>query len=112
MDDDRQEPTETFTITLSSAVNATIGTAMADGTIIDNDEDDGNRADKASTKGRALLFEATTRAGRQGFVRVINHPDVVGEIQVEGIDDAGMRAGPADFSGRRGYGKAFQLGRF
>ena len=37
MDDDRDEPTETFAMTLSFAANATIDAATADGTVIDND---------------------------------------------------------------------------
>ena len=34
-------------------------------------------------------------AGRQGFVRVINHSDAAGEVLVEAVDDAGVRAAPA-----------------
>ena len=37
VDDDRDEPTETFAMTLSSPTNATMDTATADGTVIDND---------------------------------------------------------------------------
>ena len=32
--------------------------------------------------------------GRQGFVRVINHADVGGDVMIEAIDDAGGRYGP------------------
>ena len=87
--DDRDEPAETFTVTLSSATNATIDTATAEGTIIDDDP-----AGKASTKGRVLLFEAAAHPHRQGFVRVINHSREAGEVFIEAIDDAGMRRGP------------------
>ena len=38
VDNDHGEPEETFTVTLSDATNATIGTAVATGTIIDDDE--------------------------------------------------------------------------
>ena len=37
---------------------------------------------------------ADDAAGRQGFVRVINHSDAAGEVLVEAVDDAGVRADP------------------
>ena len=43
--------------------------------------------------GRVPLFEAANDA-RQGFVRVINHSDEVGEVRIEAVDDAGMVAEP------------------
>ena len=39
------------------------------------------------------LFPAAGGA-RQGFVRVINHGDTSGVVEIQGIDDAGRRAGP------------------
>ena len=35
---------------------------------------------------------------RQGFIRIINHSDEAGTIQIYGIDDAGMSYGPAELS--------------
>ena len=89
LDDAVYEPEESFRLELSSPVNATLAVRSVTGTIVDDD-----RAGKAPTKGRALLFESTTRAGRQGFVRIVNHSDAAGEVQVEGVDDAGWRVGP------------------
>ena len=89
LDDDIYEPVESFSLELLSPTNATLGVSTATGTILDDD-----RANKPPTKGRALLFESTTRAGRQGFVRVINHSNSAGEVLLEGVDDSGMRVGP------------------
>ena len=36
--------------------------------------------------------------GRQGFVRVINHSDQDGEVQVDATDDSGMAHGPVTLS--------------
>ena len=35
---------------------------------------------------------------RQGFVRIINHSDEAGTVEIVGIDDAGMRFGPIELS--------------
>lgn len=35
---------------------------------------------------------------RQGFIRIINHSDEPGTVEIEGVDDAGMRYGPIDLS--------------
>ena len=35
---------------------------------------------------------------RQGFIRIINHSDEAGTVEIEGIDDAGMRFGPVELS--------------
>ena len=35
---------------------------------------------------------------RQGFIRIINHSDVAGTVEIVGIDDAGMSHGPAELS--------------
>ena len=40
------------------------------------------------------LLPPASDAGRQGFVRVINHSDEAGEMTVTAIDDAGTRVGP------------------
>ena len=40
------------------------------------------------------LLPPASDAGRQGFVRVINHSDEAGEVAVTAIDDAGTRVGP------------------
>ena len=51
------------------------------------------------------LFPAATPAsadaqfaGRQGFVRVINHDQEAGEVRIEAIDDAGARRGPTSLT--------------
>ena len=45
----------------------------------------------------ALLLSGDDPAGRQGFVRVINHSDVAGEVSVRARDDAGTERGPVTF---------------
>ena len=40
------------------------------------------------------LFPATSYGGPQGFVRVINHADVPGEITIDAFDDTGRWHGP------------------
>ena len=35
---------------------------------------------------------------RQGFIRIINHSDEPGMVEIEGVDDAGMRYGPVELS--------------
>ena len=49
------------------------------------------------------LFMANGNAeGRQGFIRIVNHSDEAGTVEIEGIDDAGTRHGPVELSiGRR-----------
>ena len=89
LDDAVYEREENFGLELSSPVNAALGTSTATGTIVDDD-----RAAKAPTKGRVLLFEPSANADRQGFVRIINHSGEAGEILVEAVDDSGMRVGP------------------
>ena len=89
LDDAVYEREENFALELSSPANATLGTSTATGTIIDDD-----RAGKAPTKGRVLLFEPSADPDRQGFVRIINHSAEAGEILVEAVDDSGMRVGP------------------
>ena len=89
LDDAVYEREENFRLELSSPANATLGTSTATGTIVDDD-----RAAKAPTKGRVLLFEPSANPDRQGFVRIINHSAEAGEILVEAVDDSGMRVGP------------------
>ena len=89
LDDAVYEREENFGLELSSPANATLGTSTATGTIVDDD-----RAAKAPTKGRVLLFEPSADPDRQGFVRIINHSAEAGEILVEAVDDSGMRVGP------------------
>ena len=48
----------------------------------------------AATTPRALLFASTANPDRQGFVRIINHSAASGTVEVEAIDDSGMRVGP------------------
>ena len=89
LDDAVYEPEENFRLELSSPTNATLGVSAATGTIIDDD-----RAGKAPTKGRVLVFESAANPDRQGFVRIINHSAEAGEVLIEAIDDSGMRLGP------------------
>ena len=89
LDDAVYEPEEKFGLELSSPANATLGVSAATGTIIDDD-----RAGKAPTKGRVLVFEPAADPYRQGFVRIINHSAEAGEVLIEAIDDSGMRLGP------------------
>ena len=107
LDDAEIEPDENFSLELSSPANARLEVNAVTGTIVDDD-----RADKAPTKGRALLFETTTRAGRQGFMRVINHSDVAGEVHLEGIDDSGIRVGPLTLPIGAGMAKHFNSDDF
>ena len=44
--------------------------------------------------GEAVPYFPAQGPGRTGFVRVINRSDVAGEMFVEAVDDAGVRAGP------------------
>ena len=45
--------------------------------------------------------------GRQGFVRVINHSDMAGDVSITAIDDSGMRHGPVTLSVGAGAAKHF-----
>ncbi len=48
---------------------------------------------------QVFFFPSTAEAGtRQGFVRVINHSDISGEIRMTAIDDAGMTKDPLTLS--------------
>ena len=107
LDDALYEPEEHFSLELSSPANATLAVRSVTGTIIDDD-----RAGKAPTQGRALLFESTTRAGRQGFVRVINHSADAGEFFVEAVDDSAMRVGPLTLTIGAGMAKHFNSDDF
>ena len=40
------------------------------------------------------LFPSASDGARQGFVRVINHSDVAGEVHIDAFDDAGRWTGP------------------
>ena len=45
-----------------------------------------------------LFMSATDPDGRQGFLRIVNHSDRSGAVQIYGIDDAGDRRGPVELS--------------
>ena len=45
-----------------------------------------------------LFMSAADPDGRQGFIRIVNHSDRSGVVQIYGIDDAGARHGPAELS--------------
>ena len=44
--------------------------------------------------GEAVPYFPAAGEGRQGFVRIMNHSDEAGHAFIEGVDDAGVRAGP------------------
>ena len=44
------------------------------------------------------FFPSASEAARQGFVRVINHSDVAGDVQIDAFDDAGRWFGPVTLS--------------
>ena len=44
------------------------------------------------------LFLPEDNMDLQGFIRIINHSDREGMVKIYGVDDAGMRAGPASLS--------------
>ena len=43
-----------------------------------------------------LFMAADNDKGRQGFLRIINHSDKAGTVQIYGIDDSGRQAGPIE----------------
>lgn len=45
-----------------------------------------------------LFMSAADPDDRQGFIRVINHSDKAGTVRIYGVDDAGVRKGPAELS--------------
>ena len=49
----------------------------------------------AATHDVPLFASASNSDGYEGFVRIINHSDEAGEVQVEGFDDTGASHGPA-----------------
>ena len=63
IEDTLDEPDETFTLTLSSPSNATLGEATATGTIVDNDDlPTLGVADAAATEGAPVTFTVTLSA--------------------------------------------------
>lgn len=56
-------------------------------------EDDAGR-----THSIPLFMSASDPDDRQGFVRIINHSDKAGPVRIYGIDDAGVRRGPAELT--------------
>ena len=55
------------------------------------------------------LVMAASDRGRQGFVRIINHSDRAGTVDIHAIDDTGRRLGPVSLSLEAAGGSAFQL---
>ena len=51
-----------------------------------------------ATRVQVPFFPATTDSGREGFLRVINHSQRAGTVDVAAIDDAGTRYGPVPLS--------------
>ena len=47
-------------------------------------------ASAAEASHDVFLFPSASQTLRQGFVRVINHSERAGEVQIEAIDDTGM----------------------
>ena len=62
----------------------------------------GQEAESDHERGREHsipLFMADGNAeGRQGFIRIINHSDEAGTVEIVGVDDMGMRYGPVELS--------------
>ena len=85
--DAEAEGDEAFTVTLSVAPGSAPARVVrheARGTILDGPPPEAQVP---------LLLPASDPAGRQGFVRIINHSDAAGEVAVEAFDDAGRSAG-------------------
>ena len=64
------EADETFTLTLSNATNATLGTATATGTITDNDPPSLSVADASGPEGSPMVFTVTLAREMGQLVRV------------------------------------------
>ena len=64
------EADETFTLTLSNATNATLGTATATGTITDNDPPSLSVADASGAEGGPVVFTVTLAREMGQLVRV------------------------------------------
>ena len=64
------EADETFTLTLSNATNATLGTATATGTITDNDPPSLSVADASGPEGNPVVFTVTLAREMGQLVRV------------------------------------------
>ena len=89
--DGEAEDDETFTVTLSVAPGSAPARVVrheARGTILDG---------PPPTAAVPLLLSASDPAGRQGFVRVVNHSNAAGEVTVRALDDAGADYGPVTF---------------
>ena len=89
--DGEAEDDETFTVTLSVAPGSAPARVVrheARGTILDG---------PPPTAAVPLLLSASDPAGRQGFVRVVNHSNAAGKVTVRALDDAGMEHGPVTF---------------
>ena len=90
LDDALEEPDETFALRLSNPSGAALEVGTATGTIVDNDA--------PLQVFRVLLFESAAHPSRQGFLRVINHSARGGEVEIEAVDDGGMRRDPIRLS--------------
>ena len=89
--DGEAEDDETFTVTLSVAPGSAPARVVrheARGTILNG---------PPPTAAVPLLLSASDPAGRQGFVRVVNHSNAAGEVTVRALDDAGADYGPVTF---------------
>ena len=89
IDDTVIEEPETFALVVTN-FDASLGLTLSKDhfvyTILDNDA--------PLQVFRVLLFEAAAHPSRQGFLRVINHSARGGEVEVEAVDDGGMRGNP------------------
>ena len=91
--DNDEEPDETFTLTLSARTGATLpaGVRIADGTATGTILDD----DAAGALHHVPLFTAASDSrGRQGFARIINYSNESGEVRIDAFDDEGTKYGP------------------
>ena len=57
-----------------------------------------------------LFPSASDERGREGFVRVVNHAEVAGEVEIRAYDDAGRGYGPATLSLGAGAAAHFNSG--
>lgn len=54
-----------------------------------------------------MLAPSTGEGGREGFIRVINHADVAGEVMIYARDDAGVEQGPVVLALAAGRNQGF-----
>ena len=77
----------------------TLAALLAFCTTVSAQEEDGPKGREHSVP---LFMANGDPDGRQGFIRIINHSDEAGTVEIYGVDDDGMQHGPAELTiGRR-----------